>query len=658
MIIERMYGTATSVRFPLVAFSLTSLYNSLTTSLFAAGDFKIALDDGDFTNTATLPSVCPGGFDVVLSLTAAELSARKVTLRIVDQTAAKVWEDQYLAIETYGTTGAMHGFNRNQTVIAASLTAAQTGVTIAAVTDIVNGVNLTTTAVLNNFGASATTQIQSAASAALAGASVTANAMNRIITHLDATVSSRSTFDPAATAVTTTIAIPTAAQNATALLGSTVTSSSFDTDTVGRRLTFLDRAISSVTAAINASDVATAVWGATQSAYDAAGTFGGFLDATVSGISVSGTGDWTDGERAQIRHALGVTGSTTAGAGGVIHSISSLLTTRLDVTVSSRSVFDPSTTNVNVSGFNASATAQIQSAAAAALAGASVTANVMNRVITHLDATVSSRSTFDPSTTNVNVGGFNASATTQIQSAASAALAAASVTAVAMNKIHTATEAATAILGATATTSSFNADTVGYRVSFLDTAISGQNSSLKFMFSPWVGNYNDTGTNTVIQLGSLADTPSSTDDFYNGNLIHLQNNIAPQLARTYRIVDYDGTTKNVTLDRAKDNGSAIHGNAIIMRDGYESIGTNKTGYALTSTERDAIADAHLDRTNGIETSWTPRMAQRVMFSALAGKLSGAATTSIAIRDVGDTKDRIAATVDSNGNRTAVTLDGA
>lgn len=70
----------------------------------------------------------------------------------------------------------------------------------------------------------------------------------------------------------------------------------------------------------------------------------------------------------------------------------------------------------------------------------------------------------------------------------------------------------------------------------------------------------------------------------------------------------------------------------------------------------ANADALLDRANGIETSFTLRQALRLVLAASAGKLSGAATTTVAIRDVGDSKDRISATVDADGNRSAVTLD--
>jgi hypothetical protein len=68
------------------------------------------------------------------------------------------------------------------------------------------------------------------------------------------------------------------------------------------------------------------------------------------------------------------------------------------------------------------------------------------------------------------------------------------------------------------------------------------------------------------------------------------------------------------------------------------------------------ADALLDRAAGIETSWTVRQGLRVMLASMAAKLSGAATSTVSIRDVGDTKDRIVATVDANGNRSAITYD--
>lgn len=47
---------------------------------------------------------------------------------------------------------------------------------------------------------------------------------------------------------------------------------------------------------------------------------------------------------------------------------------------------------------------------------------------------------------------------------------------------------------------------------------------------------------------------------------------------------------------------------------------------------------------------------RLIRAALVGKLAGAATTTITIRDAADSKNRITATVDADGNRSAVTVD--
>jgi hypothetical protein len=58
----------------------------------------------------------------------------------------------------------------------------------------------------------------------------------------------------------------------------------------------------------------------------------------------------------------------------------------------------------------------------------------------------------------------------------------------------------------------------------------------------------------------------------------------------------------------------------------------------------------------VEGSTTWRQAARGWNSALFGKASGLSTTTAVFRDVADTKDRITATVDTSGNRSAVTLD--
>ena len=49
-------------------------------------------------------------------------------------------------------------------------------------------------------------------------------------------------------------------------------------------------------------------------------------------------------------------------------------------------------------------------------------------------------------------------------------------------------------------------------------------------------------------------------------------------------------------------------------------------------------------------------AMKICLSALGAKVSGAGTTTITFRAADDSKDRITATVDTDGNRSSITLD--
>lgn len=85
-----------------------------------------------------------------------------------------------------------------------------------------------------------------------------------------------------------------------------------------------------------------------------------------------------------------------------------------------------------------------------------------------------------------------------------------------------------------------------------------------------------------------------------------------------------------------------------------SVGSQMT---LSSDERNSIGTAWLDLTAGVESSLTVRQAMRIIVAACGGgKVSGAGTTTIVIRNFGDSKDRITGTVDANGNRSALTFD--
>ncbi len=91
-------------------------------------------------------------------------------------------------------------------------------------------------------------------------------------------------------------------------------------------------------------------------------------------------------------------------------------------------------------------------------------------------------------------------------------------------------------------------------------------------------------------------------------------------------------------------------------DAYGIVNHGTYGNSALHTDIAGVPDAVHDE--AVEGAYTLRQLIRVTVAALAAKLSGAGTTTITIRDVNDTKNRIVATVDSSGNRTAITLDAS
>jgi len=75
-----------------------------------------------------------------------------------------------------------------------------------------------------------------------------------------------------------------------------------------------------------------------------------------------------------------------------------------------------------------------------------------------------------------------------------------------------------------------------------------------------------------------------------------------------------------------------------------------TAAALAADAIDAILDDPIG-----DSTLTLRQALRVLVAGMAGKLSGAATATITIRNVADSADVIVASVDASGNRSAVVV---
>jgi hypothetical protein len=85
-------------------------------------------------------------------------------------------------------------------------------------------------------------------------------------------------------------------------------------------------------------------------------------------------------------------------------------------------------------------------------------------------------------------------------------------------------------------------------------------------------------------------------------------------------------------------------------DGVVVAAGSKTGYRLSATGVDDVLD------EVVEGTTTLRESVRLANAVLAGKASGLETTEATFRDLADTRDRVVATVDATGNRTAVVRD--
>ena len=131
------------------------------------------------------------------------------------------------------------------------------------------------------------------------------------------------------------------------------------------------------------------------------------------------------------------------------------------------------------------------------------------------------------------------------------------------------------------------------------------------------------------------------------------------------------------MDSNSTRLSAIEGDTDLIDDGTSGLAkiasdaaailsdTGSAGVVVASINTDAIDavavdsdvyDELLDFTAGVDTALTLRQHFRLAAAALYGKASGLATTTAKYRNIPDDVDAITATVDADGNRSAVTLD--
>lgn len=108
---SRKYGVAQTLDF--VLFEADGV-DFRVDAAHAAGDTVISKDEGAQTNTTN--GFTDEGSYYSIVLTATEMQAARIMVPISDQTATKVWLDDYLVVETYGNASAQNAIDFDDAV--------------------------------------------------------------------------------------------------------------------------------------------------------------------------------------------------------------------------------------------------------------------------------------------------------------------------------------------------------------------------------------------------------------------------------------------------------------------------------------------------------------------------------------------------------------
>lgn len=120
---------------------------------------------------------------------------------------------------------------------------------------------------------------------------------------------------------------------------------------------------------------------------------------------------------------------------------------------------------------------------------------------------------------------------------------------------------------------------------------------------------------------------------------------------------------NGALSAAKIGGDAIT-SAKIADDAIDAGAIATDAIDAAALKADAVTEiqsglsTYTPSTDTVEGALTYDELLRIMLAVLAGISTGGGSTDIAFRNIADDADRVSATVDSEGNRDAITLDGS
>jgi len=288
----RKYGvlltTARAISFGLYQIDGIDLEPSAT---FVAGDVTISKDGGAEANIANLPVDEGQGYRIIL--TATELTAARIRIAIVDQSATKVWLDTTIVIETYGNASAMHIFDLG-TASAAQSADNDTKISL-----------IPTTPMRGTDGANTTSPLSAAATRAALGL---ASANMDVQFAASVTATGFNTVAPDNTSIASILVDTSTTLDAKL---NNIQGATFDTSTDSLEAIRNRGDAAWLTGAGGSSptvaQIVDGVWDAAQTSHVVAGTFGKFLDVEVS--SVSGGAGLTS---QNVRDAMKL--SPTAGA--------------------------------------------------------------------------------------------------------------------------------------------------------------------------------------------------------------------------------------------------------------------------------------------------------------------------------------------------------
>jgi len=172
------------------------------------------------------------------------------------------------------------------------------------------------------------------------------------------------------------------------------------------------------------------------------------------------------------------------------------------------------------------------------------------------------------------------------------------------------------------------------------------------------------GVTVLASVGTAATSTAQTGDSYaivNGDhgLVSIQDDIDEILTDTGTTLqgELDGIQTDTEDIQARLPAALVSGRIDASVGAMASGVVTATAIATNAIDADALAADAVDEIldEAVEGSYTLRHMIRLMGAALLGEVSGAGTTEVTFRDAADAKTRIVATVDADGNRSAVTL---